>query len=422
MSKEKRLVPELRFPEFDGEWEISSLNEISKVTKLAGFEYTKHVEYSETGNIIAIRGLNVVNGRIILEDVKYIDKSDFSKLSRSKLFKGDLVFTYVGTVGNIGIIDENDKYYLGPNVALIRIAKRVSTEFLLFQINRKRYYAKIILPLIATSSQPALSMENIRKFTVYYPSTNEQQKIATFLSLIDKKIELLEKKVELLEEQKRGLLQKIFSQEIRFKKDDGSEYRKWKSVTLGSIGEFKTSSVDKKVYANQKEVYLINYMDVYRHKKINKFNLNELMKVSASDQEIRSSSVAKGDVLFTPSSETPDDIGHSEVISEEFRNVLFSYHLVRFRPSIEFDNSFLSYVFNTGSVLRQFANLSQGATRFTLSNRSFEEVEVVFPLDFEEQKIIADFLSKHDLLIDNSKQKLKSINELKKGLLQKVFV
>lgn len=101
------------------------LGEIATVTKLAGFEFTNYVTYSENGNIIALRGLNVKNGRLDLHDVKYVDKSDFSKLERSKLHIGDMLFTYVGTVGQVAIVDEEDKYYLAPNVALIRCNKEV---------------------------------------------------------------------------------------------------------------------------------------------------------------------------------------------------------------------------------------------------------------------------------------------------------
>ena len=96
------------------------LGAIATVTKLAGYEFTKYVTYSDEGKIIALRGLNVKNGKIDLTDVKYIDKSDLTKLNRSKLCSGDMLFTYVGTIGQVAVINENDKYYLAPNVALIR--------------------------------------------------------------------------------------------------------------------------------------------------------------------------------------------------------------------------------------------------------------------------------------------------------------
>lgn len=122
MTKEKG-IPQIRFSGFTDTWEQRELGTISDVTKLAGFEFTEHIIYSDEGNVIALRGLNVKNGTLILDDVKYIDGSNFSKLSRSKLYVDDVLFTYVGTVGELAIIPENDRFYLAPNVSRIRFSK-----------------------------------------------------------------------------------------------------------------------------------------------------------------------------------------------------------------------------------------------------------------------------------------------------------
>lgn len=112
------------------DWEQRKLGDIADVIKLAGFEFTEHVVYSDEGNIIALRGLNIKNGQLILDDVKYIDGSNFSKLSRSKLFIDDIMFTYVGTVGEVAIIKENDRFYLAPNVSRIRVKSDDSPKFI----------------------------------------------------------------------------------------------------------------------------------------------------------------------------------------------------------------------------------------------------------------------------------------------------
>ena len=190
MSKDSKK-PAIRFKGFTDDWEQCKLGEFAEVTKLAGFEFTEHVIYSDTGKIIALRGLNVKNGNLVLDDVKYIDASNFSKLSRSKLFVNDILFTYVGTVGEVAIIRENDKYYLAPNVSRIRVSKDVYPEFLSQYMRAPRFYNNVIKPLIATSSQPALSMENVRKFKITFPySSEEQKKISSFFGGLDKLITL----------------------------------------------------------------------------------------------------------------------------------------------------------------------------------------------------------------------------------------
>lgn len=203
--------PEIRFKGFTDAWEQRKLGEIADITKLAGFEFTKYIVYSDKGNIIALRGLNIKDGDLNLEDVKYIDNSDFTKLKRSKLFRNDILFTYVGTIGEVARIQEDDKYYLAPNVSRIRIKNRLLSEFLMYYMDRDLFYQKIIFPLIATSSQPALNMANIREFNITYPSgIDEQQKIALIFSRISHLITLHQRKLDKLQDVKKGLLQKMF--------------------------------------------------------------------------------------------------------------------------------------------------------------------------------------------------------------------
>lgn len=167
-------------------WEQRKLGDLADVTKLAGFEFTEHVVYSDEGNIIALRGLNIKNGQLILDDVKYIDGSNFSKLSRSKLFIDDIMFTYVGTVGEVAIIKENDRFYLAPNVSRIRVKSDDSPKFISHYMRTDNFKNKVIFPLIATSSQPALSMENIRKFMINMPKNrDEQDRLAEYFESLD---------------------------------------------------------------------------------------------------------------------------------------------------------------------------------------------------------------------------------------------
>ena len=203
-------VPNLRFPEFSGEWIHCALGDISEVTKLAGFEYTQYVTYEDSGSIIALRGLNCKNGRLDLSDVKYIDNSNLSTLTRSKLYIGDILFTYVGTVGEVAIIEENDRYYLAPNVSRIRLNNGYNPYFVKQLLHTNRFYNKIIFPLIATSSQPALSMENVRKFALQIPSISEQQKISSFLALLDERIATQIKIIEDLKKLKSAISNEIF--------------------------------------------------------------------------------------------------------------------------------------------------------------------------------------------------------------------
>ena len=209
--KNGEKFPEIRFKGFTEAWEQRKLGDLADVTKLAGFEFTEHVVYSDEGNIIALRGLNIKNGQLILDDVKYIDGSNFSKLSRSKLFIDDIMFTYVGTVGEVAIIKENDRFYLAPNVSRIRVKSDDSPKFISHYMRTDNFKNKVIFPLIATSSQPALSMENIRKFMINMPKNrDEQDRLAEYFESLDHIITLHQRKCDTLKELKKYMLQNMF--------------------------------------------------------------------------------------------------------------------------------------------------------------------------------------------------------------------
>ncbi len=213
--QEGETVPKLRFKEFEnsGEWEVKKLGEISDVSKLAGYEFTKHIKYEDKGEIIALRGLNIKNNSLDLTDVKYIDNSDLNMLGRSKLYIDDLMFTYIGTIGEVALIEENNRFYLAPNVSRIRANKKfVNPKFLLQYFNIPQFKDIEISKYISSSSQPALTMGNVRMFSILFPNLEEQKKIASALSSVDDLIIAQGQKLEALQLHKKGLLQGLFPQ------------------------------------------------------------------------------------------------------------------------------------------------------------------------------------------------------------------
>ena len=100
------------------------IGELCDVTKLAGFEFTEYINYQDSGEIIMLRGLNCKQGKLVLDNVKYIDRETSNKLPRSRLYVGDILMTYAGTIGDVAMVDEDDKYHLAPNVAKISIVAK----------------------------------------------------------------------------------------------------------------------------------------------------------------------------------------------------------------------------------------------------------------------------------------------------------
>src|SRR5699024_134562 len=153
--------------------------------------------------------------------------------------------------------------------------------------------------------------------------------------------------------QKKSLLQKMFPKkgekvpELRFPEFDGH----WEEKKLKDLGDISSSGIDKKINIDEEEVYLLNYMDVYNKKQPSINNISEFMKVTARKDKIIEKLVKKGDIFFTPSSETREDIGHSMCIENDISNMVYSYHLVRFRPKNNIlVNSFYYYFSNINTV------------------------------------------------------------------------
>ena len=424
-------IPILRFPEFEELWndnlfsdfyEFQTTNSYSRDNLNYENGTFKNIHYGDIHTKFRTQ-FNVKN-----ENVPYINEDiDTSKINTNQILKeGDLV-----------LADASEDYSdIGKSIEVINVdgQKVVAGLHTLHAKSKNRTYVgyggfmmkfpsvrKSLMMIAQGTKVLGISSKRVSQIRINIPSLPEQQKIADFLTAVDKRIELLEKKKTLLETYKKGVMKKIFNQEIRFKDDNGNDFPEWEEKRLGDIGEFKTSSVDKKLDDNEQEVFLVNYMNVYRHETITTKNKHDLMVVTAKPNQIDSNNLLKGDILFTPSSETPDDIGHSVVIFEDLDDTLYSYHLLRFRPSIKIDILYSHYFCNNDLVLNQICRFATGSTRFTISKDSFSKILINLPC-IEEQSKIARFLDSIDKQLELLETQIDKSKTWKKGLLQKMFV
>jgi len=421
MEEQKRF-PTLRFCEFIDGWDKVSFGDI------ASFKNGLNFGRKEKGHEIKVIGVGHFQDNFSIAYNK-LDVIQVSENINDSFFlkNGDLLF--VRSNGNKDLIgrtlfitDLKEKVSYSGFTIRARLSKNPNCHPLFIA-----HYFKTSIPrkefvlLGGGTNISNLNQKILENLEINFPSIKEQQKIASCLSSVDKKIAQLQQKLALLEAYKKGTVQQIFSQELRFTQDDGSAYPDWVEKRLGGIGEFQTSSVDKLSKPDEKEVFLVNYMDVYNHKEINNETVKEYQLVTANDNQIKSCDLRKGDVLFTPSSETPDDIGHSVVIFEDIENAVFSYHVLRFRPTIELDILYSHYFCNNDDVLRQLSRMATGSTRFTISKGNFSNVVIKLP-NIEEQTKIAHFLSAIDTKIAVVETQIENTQTFKKGLLQQMFV
>lgn len=388
-----------RFAGYTESWEEKKLGDFSDVTKLAGFEFTNHVKYSSAGSIIALRGLNIKNGNIILNDVKYIDESDFSKLHRSKLIINDIMFTYVGTVGELAIIEDNNKFYLAPNVSRIRILNDTYPYFLMQYMWRKSFYQSVIFPLIATSSQPALSMENIRKFNISLPSLPEQTAIGSFFQDIDQLISLQQRKLEVLKEQKKTYLKLLFPAkgqkrpEVRFAGFEGD----WEEVKLGDATDISKGQQRGKQeigsIRSEKNCYPVFNGGQNPSGYTDEFNRDSKIMVSEGGASAGYVNYY-GDKYWSG--------GHNFTIDNLENDLFFLFACLQSHQQE-------LYSFQVGSGL---PNIQLGTIK-TL---------IVFLPTLAEQTAIGTFFQSLDTQISQQTDRLAVLKEMKKNLLRKMFI
>ena len=195
----------------------------------------------------------------------------------------------------------------------------------------------------------------------------------------------------------------------------------WKEISLNKIGWFKGAGVNKLINSDEQSVYLVNYMDVYKHWRI--YYNDNYQEVTAKYREIEEANLLEGDVLFTPSSEKPIDIGHAGVVMETMPNCVYSYHLIRLRlyDKTQFDLKFLSYLLNYDDVQKHFVSRASGSgIRYTLSLNDFKSAKIRFP-EKHVQTAIADILSKVDEAIAAVQGSIAAAGRLKKSLMQNLL-
>lgn len=164
----------------------------------------------------------------------------------------------------------------------------------------------------------------------------------------------------------------------------------WKITKMKNIGFFSSSGIDKIINENEPLVKIVNYVDVYKNEE-HELRNNDYMVVSASSEKVKKHQLCVGDLIFTPSSETAEDIGISAVIAEKLENTAFSYHLLRFQFTDEIEFGFKKYLCNNYIVRNYYSSMAKGSIRKTLSKNDFNQTPIIIP-PLKEQRLIAKYL------------------------------
>lgn len=414
MQKEKQLgsiersrnVPKLRFPEFKGEWKNNKLGSISKFSKGKGISKSDIIQ-NGINQCIRYGELYTTYNELIDNVVSRTDVSISASVISEK---NDVIIPSSGET-QLDIATAscvlNEGIILGGDLNIIK--SKINGVFLAYLLNNSK--KKDIAKLAQGNSVVHLYNKNLSSLIIQIPSSFEQQKIAQFLTAIDSRIQTLEKKKSLLEQYKKGVLQKIFKQELRFKDDDGINYPNWERMQLSKILLTTLRKVEK-----PKTNYLA--IGVRSHCKgtfqkpdtdPNSNSMNELFEVMPKDLIINITFAWESAIAIV---KEEDEGG---LVSHRFPTYTFNDKLCT--------SDFFKFVILNRRFRHQLDLISPGGAgrNRVLSKSEFLKLKWTLPC-LEEQTKIANFLSAIEKKIDLTHQQIEHTKTYKKGLLQQMFV
>lgn len=404
------LSPKLRFPEFSGDWKPKKLDEVGSV--INGLTYSPD-DINDDG-ILVLRSSNIKENQLSFNDNVYVNTDNYNPVKENDI----LICVRNGSRNLIGknalITKEAEGVAFG---AFMSIYRSELNKFV-FQLFATDTYYKIIQENLGATIN-SINNSDLKKFEFYFPLKEEQDKIADFLSKVDIKINQLSKKKELLEQYKKGIMQKFFNQEIRFKDDNGNDFSDWVEKKLGDIGYTLNglSGKTKEDFGTGKPY--IQYMQIFSGSKI---NVEDFGLVNINENETQTK-VQYGDIFFTTSSETPNEIGTTSVLLDKVEDVYLNSFCFGYRPNSldEIVPEFAQFLFRSQIMRDKIIPLAQGSTRFNMSKVELMKLDILLPSKLEQTKI-ANFLTSIDDKINHVNTQLENTKKFKKGLLQQMFV
>ncbi len=397
-------TPKLRFKEFSGDWEEKKLGTLGQFLK--GSILSK-ADLSEEGKPCVLYGELYTKYSEVIKNVISKTNLENDKLVLGK--KNDVLIPSSGeTAIDIATASclQQDNVILGGDLNVFR-SDKVNGVFTSYQLNssKKREIAR----LSQGASVVHIYNEQLKKIKLSVPSKEEQEKIASFFSLIDEKISLQSEKVEALKDYKRGMMQKIFSQELRFKADNDEAYQNWNKKKLIKLTEKITTKnkdfVITNVISNSAKNGLISQRDFFDKDIANQSNIYGYYVIEP------------GDFVYNPRKSIESPYGPINRYELQDAGIVSPLYLCFRVNNEEINGKFLAYYFKS-SVWHRFIyqNSDQGVRHDRVSIKDAE----FFNMD--EQNKIVKFLDGLECKLSKEQDKLDYLNEYKKGLLQEMFI
>ncbi|HCY8895738.1 TPA: restriction endonuclease subunit S [Staphylococcus aureus] len=390
-NTQKKNVPELRFPEFEGEWEEKKLGDLTDrvIRKNQNLESKKPL---------------TISGQLgLIDQTEYFSKSVSSKnLENYTLIKNG-EFAYNKSYSNgypLGAIKRLTRYDSGVLSSLyicFSIKSEISKDFMEAYFDSTHWYREVSGIAVEGARNHGLLNVSVNDFftiLIKYPSLEEQRKIGDFFIKLDRQIELEEQKLELLQQQKKGYMQKIFSQELRFKDENGEDYPEWEVTSIQDVTKYTSSKKSSNQYADKDNSKGYPVYDA----------VQEIGKDSNYDIEESYISILKDGA----------GVGRLNLRSGKSSVIGTMGYLQPYNIDIEF-------LYYRMKVLN-FKKYIIGSTIPHLYFKDYSKETLYIPSSIKEQTKIGRFISNLDKVIENKTLKINYLKQFKQGLLQGMFI
>ena len=409
-------APEIRFPEFKDDWLPGKGGDAFRNSKTKG----------EAG--LPLWSVTIDRG-LVPRDTLERKSDDAADELNLRAQPGDLFYNtmrmWQGAVGRA-----SEECMLSPAYVVLSPKDGAVSEFYDYWFKAPRMLHNLwAYSYGLTNDRLRLYFEDFSRIPMPKPKPEEQERVAGFLRTVDARLDGLRREHALLSEYKTGLMQRIFSQEIRFRADDGSAFPDWRSVPISSLFAWINTNSLSRAWASEAsgDVQNIHYGDI--HGKLGPSidqDKAELPYISADApiKKIKKEEFCKvGDIVVADASEDTADIGKvTEIVACRENSLVAGLHTFLGRPkSEEIAVGYTGYALRSWPMRREIMRIAQGISVLGISKTELGKIP--FPLPHkDEQKKIADALGAVDAKIDGVAAQIDKLETFKQGLLQKMFV
>lgn len=423
MKKITPTAPVIRFRGFTDVWEQRKLNNVADVR-----DGTHDSPRYRTEGHPFITSKNIKDGFINYADIQYISDEDFNEINkRSKVEVNNILMGMIGTIGNMALVREKPDYAI-KNVALIKDTKKVHYLYLYHFLHSNNVVMQLFSG-IDGGTQKFVSLNNIRNLNILFPNLKEQVKLGSFFEKIDYDITLYQRKLEQQKKLKKYFLQNMFPEEgetvprIRFKEFAGD----WEQRKLGDcFWSLPNNTLSRAELSYENGVVMnVHYGDVLikfdEYLDVSKERLPFIEKQSAAEK-IKTSYLKNGDVIVADTAEDETVGKCTEIIGLTDQKVTSGLHTIPLRPKEQFATGYLGFYLNSAVYHNQLIPLIQGTKVSSISKGAMQKTVIKYPANLEEQELIGQYFMKFDNLITLHQRKIDQLQNVKKFMLQNLFV